>query len=327
MTTTTDTTDTTVDHHDADEHDHPSDGTYVKIAAILTVLTAIEVSTYFLENGAVQLSRDFLVSVILVLMVVKFAIVALYFMHLKFDDPIALAGSSWPGILIALAVFIVMLSTMNFWVELRPARRLPREPPSGEPRRASQKPRLMVPAIGGHVMNVDVVDWQAHVEVWLLILGVIGLGFAVQRIIGPKVTAPGESPTTPAQKRWFWSAVVLLWLASDWPIHDVSEEQLYLVHMVQHMLFTLIIPAMFLLAVPEWLARLLVEDERAHPAGRHLAHQSAGRRSPVRPARRVHPLEWPGQLLARVRAVPLRPAHAPGGVGLPVLGAGVRAAA
>jgi cytochrome c oxidase subunit 4 len=116
MTTTTDTTDTTVDHDDADEHDHPSDGTYVKIAAILTVLTAIEVSSYFLESGAIQLSRDFLVSVILVLMVVKFAIVAMYFMHLKFDDPL-LSRIFIAGILIALAVFVVMLSTLNFWVD------------------------------------------------------------------------------------------------------------------------------------------------------------------------------------------------------------------
>ncbi len=109
-------------------------------------------------------------------------------------------------------------------------------------------------------MSVNVVEWQAHLEVWLLVLGVIGLGIAVQRVIGPKVTAAGVSPTTPAQQRWFWSAVILLWLASDWPIHDVSEEQLYLVHMIQHMLFTLVIPAMFLLAVPQWLARLLVEE-------------------------------------------------------------------
>ncbi len=114
MTTTTDTTDTTVDH--TDEHEHPSDGTYVKIAAILTVLTAIEVSSYFLENGAIQLSRDFLVSVILVLMVVKFAIVAMYFMHLKFDDPL-LSRIFIAGILIALAVFVAMLSTLNFWVD------------------------------------------------------------------------------------------------------------------------------------------------------------------------------------------------------------------
>lgn len=114
--TTTDTTDTTVDHHDADAHAHPSDGTYVKIALILTILTAIEVSSYFLEDGAVRVSRDLLVSVILVLMVVKFAIVAMYFMHLKYDDPL-LSRIFMAGIFIALAVFVVMLSTLNFWVD------------------------------------------------------------------------------------------------------------------------------------------------------------------------------------------------------------------
>ncbi len=110
-------------------------------------------------------------------------------------------------------------------------------------------------------MNVEVTSWQPHVEVWFLVLGIIALGFAVQRVIGPKVTPAGESPTTRSQRGWFWAAVVLIWLASDWPMHDVSEEQLYMVHMVQHMLFTLIIPPMFLLAVPEWLARLLVEED------------------------------------------------------------------
>ncbi len=114
MTTTTDTTDTTVDHHDADEHDHPSDGVYVKIALILGVLTAIEVATYFLEGGEVEMSRNILVPVILVIMVVKFAIVALYFMHLKYDDPL-LSRVFLAGIGIALAVFIVTLSTMQFW--------------------------------------------------------------------------------------------------------------------------------------------------------------------------------------------------------------------
>ena len=114
--TTTDTTDTAVDHHDADAHDHPSDLTYVKIALLLTVLTAIEVSSYFLEDGAVRVSRNLLVTVIMVLMVVKFAIVALYFMHLKFDDPL-LSRVFLAGIAIALAVFIVMLSTLNFWVD------------------------------------------------------------------------------------------------------------------------------------------------------------------------------------------------------------------
>ncbi len=114
--TTTDATDTTLDHHDEDAHDHPSDGTYVKIALILSVLTAIEVASYFLEDGAIRVNRNLLVTVILVLMVVKFAIVALYFMHLKFDDPL-LSRVFLAGIVIALAVFIVTLSTMQFWVD------------------------------------------------------------------------------------------------------------------------------------------------------------------------------------------------------------------
>ncbi|MFA9563213.1 MAG: cytochrome C oxidase subunit IV family protein [Acidimicrobiales bacterium] len=113
--TTTETTETSVAHHDADEHDHPSDGAYVKIALILGVLTAIEVSTYFLEGGAAEVSRNILVPIILVIMVIKFAIVALYFMHLKFDDPI-LSRIFLAGILIALAVFGVMLFSMNFFV-------------------------------------------------------------------------------------------------------------------------------------------------------------------------------------------------------------------
>ena len=113
--TTTETTAPAVDHHDGDEHDHPSDGVYIKIALILGVLTAIEVSTYFLEGGEIEASRNILVPIILVIMVIKFAIVALYFMHLKFDDPI-LSRIFLAGILIACAVFFVMLFSMNFFV-------------------------------------------------------------------------------------------------------------------------------------------------------------------------------------------------------------------
>ncbi len=41
----------------------------------------------------------------------------------------------------------------------------------------------------------------------------------------------------------------------------LSEEYLYGVHMVQHMLITLVIPPLFLLAIPEWLARLIVSKD------------------------------------------------------------------
>lgn len=106
----------------------------------------------------------------------------------------------------------------------------------------------------------DVWRFQPHPEVWLLIAGVVGLGFYATRIIGPR--AAGDGPVvTRAQRRWFAAAVALLWMASDWPMHDISEEYLYWVHMVQHMLFTLIIPPMLLKATPEWLARLIVSRD------------------------------------------------------------------
>lgn len=102
--------------------------------------------------------------------------------------------------------------------------------------------------------------WQPHPEVWLLVAGVAALGFYAVRVIGPKVVAAGEPVVSRAQVLWFWGAVALLWVSSDWPIHDVGEEYLYTVHMAQHFLLTMVLAPMFLLATPRWLAELVVTD-------------------------------------------------------------------
>ncbi|MDZ7734419.1 MAG: cytochrome c oxidase assembly protein [Acidimicrobiia bacterium] len=107
------------------------------------------------------------------------------------------------------------------------------------------------------------VDWEAHVEVWLLVVGVIVLGLYASRVIGPKVVTGDEPITTNRQRFFFWAGVVVLWVSSDWPMHDVSEEQLYSVHMVQHFLISFVVPPLFLLATPTWLARLLIERDSA----------------------------------------------------------------
>lgn len=79
----TDTTvDAAVDAHD-DDH-HPSDIFYVKIAAILAFFTALEVGTYFIEDSV---SEGFLFISLTILMIIKFVMVAAYFMHLKYDTP------------------------------------------------------------------------------------------------------------------------------------------------------------------------------------------------------------------------------------------------
>ncbi|MFM8388113.1 MAG: cytochrome C oxidase subunit IV family protein, partial [Actinomycetota bacterium] len=83
MTTTAEHTDHTGDtaHDEHAEHGLSIAG-YVKVAAILAALTALEVATYFVDFG------PFFMPVLLTLMCVKFFIVVSYFMHLKFDSKI-----------------------------------------------------------------------------------------------------------------------------------------------------------------------------------------------------------------------------------------------
>ena len=106
--------------------------------------------------------------------------------------------------------------------------------------------------------EVDAWRWQPHPEVWLLIAGVVVLALYAVRVIGPKVVPAGEPVVRTRQKAFFVAAVALLWVASDWPLHDISEDYLYSAHMVQHLLITLVVPALLLLATPTWLARLIL---------------------------------------------------------------------
>jgi putative membrane protein len=114
-------------------------------------------------------------------------------------------------------------------------------------------------------------QWVPHPEVWLLVVGLAVLYVYAARVIGPKVLPPGTPPVTPAQKRWFALGIVLLWVAADWPVHDVGEQYLYFVHMSQHILLTLVVPPVMLLATPEWLARLVIGRGRVESIVRWMA--------------------------------------------------------
>ena len=60
--------------------------------------------------------------------------------------------------------------------------------------------------------------------------------------------------------------MVLLWVASDWPMHDISEEYLYSVHMIQHHAHHLCGAHRCCgRAMPEWLARLVLSAATAAP--------------------------------------------------------------
>ncbi|MEO7556749.1 MAG: cytochrome c oxidase assembly protein [Acidimicrobiales bacterium] len=104
----------------------------------------------------------------------------------------------------------------------------------------------------------DLWRWTPHPEVWLLVVAVIGLGFYATRVIGPKVVRDGSPIASRGQRRYFGAGVVLLWLAADWPLHDIGEDYLYSAHMFQHLVLTMVVAPLFLLATPTWLARLVL---------------------------------------------------------------------
>ena len=92
----------------AAEHPHPTAGTYLRVAAILTVLTVIEVGVFY-----VPAFHPFLAPVLLVLSAIKFAIVVMFYMHLKMDNrfftlvfggPLLLASGVMLGLLFLFGV-------------------------------------------------------------------------------------------------------------------------------------------------------------------------------------------------------------------------------
>lgn len=113
--------------------------------------------------------------------------------------------------------------------------------------------------------------FQAHPEVWALIafLGV-AYWYAVTRI-GPRVTRADETVVTRSQVAWFGAGLLTLWVASDWPVHDIAEQYLYSVHMSQHLLLSFVAPPLFLLGTPTWLVRLVVGDGRGYAVLKRLA--------------------------------------------------------
>lgn len=111
--------------------------------------------------------------------------------------------------------------------------------------------------------GVDFWRWQPHPEVWVLVGGVTALAVYALSVVGPKVVPKGQPVATGQQKVWLGLGIMLLWLASDWPLHDIAEEYLFSAHMIQHMLLTYFVPPVLLLATPEWLARLVLGRGRA----------------------------------------------------------------
>ncbi len=89
---------------DAVLHEHPGPAEYVRVAVILATITAVEVAIYYLK-----FPKYTLIFGLMGLSIVKFTLVAMFFMHLRFDSRVFTAFFAG-GLLMTLAAFIAVLS-------------------------------------------------------------------------------------------------------------------------------------------------------------------------------------------------------------------------
>ncbi len=116
--------------------------------------------------------------------------------------------------------------------------------------------------------------WHPHVDVWALIGA-----FAVLYVLSvrrERARRPGEAVLTRAQGWCFAGALVTTFLASDWPVHDVAEGYLYSVHMVQHLMLTLVVALLLLAGTPAWMARNILGRGRTLRAVRTMSRPVTG---------------------------------------------------
>lgn len=113
----TDTPDTEAhdtDTHDTDTHDpgrthaHPTDREYVAVALVLAAITAAEVGLYYITS----IPDPLLIGLLCGMALVKFTLVALWFMHLRFDSLI-FRRLFVTGIALAVGVYLIFLASLH----------------------------------------------------------------------------------------------------------------------------------------------------------------------------------------------------------------------
>jgi putative membrane protein len=112
--------------------------------------------------------------------------------------------------------------------------------------------------------------WTAHAEVWLLVVAIAaGYAFAVKRL-GPVLAPTGTKVVPRFQVTTFSAGLLAMWVASDWPIHDLGERYFFWVHMVQHTTYAIIAAPLLLMGTPTWLARWLLSPRWLLKSVRYL---------------------------------------------------------
>ncbi len=107
---------------------------------------------------------------------------------------------------------------------------------------------------------------------WLLV-GLFAAGYAIAIVrLGPRWAPAGPARCVTRFQITCWSlGVFAMWMASDYPIHDIAERYNFSVHMVQHLMFTMVVAPLLLLGMPAWLLRRVLAPRWLFDTVRTLA--------------------------------------------------------
>jgi len=106
---------------------------------------------------------------------------------------------------------------------------------------------------------------ELHADV-VLGVGLLALAYAVAWSRGSRLGLREPS--------LFLAALLVLLLALNGPLHDLSDYYLFSAHMVQHLLLTLVVPPLLLAGTPGWMADALLGRPGRGRALGVLAHRA-----------------------------------------------------
>lgn len=102
------------------------------------------------------------------------------------------------------------------------------------------------------------IGWQYFTVHWSTVIGIAALwGLYEWRARKQRSSATDGDPRGPsvAQRASFVSGLLVLFLALNGPLHDLSDYYLFSAHMVQHLVLTFFVPPLLLAGTPGWMLR------------------------------------------------------------------------
>jgi putative membrane protein len=120
--------------------------------------------------------------------------------------------------------------------------------------------------------HTTLAPWTWHPRVYLGVWVVIALiAVLYARSMRRRSRTVGLEASDRRAIRWFVAGMVVLWLASDWPIATLGGAYLLSVHVVIYVLYTFAAAPLLLLGIPAWMARAAIDRVHGWPLYRVAA--------------------------------------------------------